>query len=390
MELRRARSLMAYWVNGEIVLDDYLDRTSESGEKNGVAVDGNALDILSRFEDWTEPEKAVESFDGYDRDSLLEAVNALAEAGLLRTRADAEEEDRVVDQWQVWGQAAQFFHFDTKDTAYISVEGASSDPEIKAGRESIFREIRASGPAPEIFKRNPDADRIMLTRAFLPMDREFSDVLVSRRTHRVFTGGPVPLRSFATVLHYTFGPMHFYDAGVLGTVMLRTSPCGGARHENECYVAVRNVESVPPGLYRYSPPDHSLEVVSRDFTDEQLDRLAFSQRMVTTAGFVCFLTLNLQRAMFKYRSGRMLRTVLLNTGHVAQTFALCATAVGLGPCQTDAFRDSELEATLGVDGVAETAVYVLAAGVPARRTDGHPVEDAPDEVARRIPEEQVR
>ncbi|WP_329108791.1 SagB/ThcOx family dehydrogenase [Micromonospora sp. NBC_01699] len=389
MELRRARSLVAYWVNGEMVLDDYLDRTSENGEKNGVAVDGTALDILSQFDDWTDPEQVSARFDGYDPASVLEAVTDLTEAGLLRTRQEAEEEDRVLDRWEPWGQSARFFHFDTKDTAYISTEGASADPEIAANRAAVFGAIRASGPAPEMFSRNADAERIMLTRSFLPLDRDFGDVLMSRRTHRYFTEDAVPLRSFSTVLHHTFAPMHFFDAGVLGMLMLRTSPSGGARHESECYVAVRNVESIPPGLYRYSPSDHSLEVVSYDFDTVQLGRISFDQKMITTAGFVCFLTINLQRAMFKYRSARMLRTVLLDTGHLAQTFALCVTAVGLGPCQTDAFRDSELEAALGIDGADETAVYVLAAGVPARRTDGLPVADAPDEVGRRTLSEPV-
>ncbi|SCL34535.1 SagB-type dehydrogenase domain-containing protein [Micromonospora nigra] len=388
MELRRARSLVAYWVNGELVLDDYLNRTDD-GEKSGIAVDGAALDILNQFDDWTDPQTVATRFDGYDPESVQEAVDALAAAGLLRTREDAATgtEDRVLGQWEAWGQSATYFHFDTKDTAYISFEESQSDPGVAADRAAVVEQIRASGAAPATFRVNPDAERIMLTRAFLPLDRDFGDVLLSRRTHRHYTGEAVPLRSFSTVLHYAFGPMHFFDAGLLGRLMLRTSPCGGARHESECYVVVRNVESVPPGIYRYSPADHSLEVISRDLDQAHLERLTFGQRMVTEAGFVCFLTLDLRRAMFKYRSARMLRTVLLNTGHLAQTFALCATAVGLGPCQTDAFRDSELEETLGVDGIAETAVYALAAGVPARRVDGHPVADAPDALLSRTLQE---
>lgn len=384
MELRRARSLVAYWLDGELVLDDYLAETSEDGEREGVSVDGMAVEILGKFDEWTDPETIAGDFDGYDPRSVAEAVEALADAGLLRTKEEAEEEDLVLEKWRLWGQSATYFHFDTKNTTYYGDDGALTDASHAAGRERIRDEIRASGPAPEPFTRRTDAERVRLSRNFLPLRRDFGDVLTSRRTHRVFTTDPVPLQSLSTVLHYTFAPMHYYDAGILGQLMLRTSPCGGARHESECYVVVRNVESVPPGLYRYSPEDHSLEVVSKDFTDEQLTRIAFEQTMITTAGFVVFLTLNIHRAMFKYRSARMLRTVLLNTGHLAQTFALCATAVGLGPCQTDAFRDGELEAALGVDGVGETAVYVLAAGVPARRTDGHPVLDSAEETERRI------
>ncbi|MEV6907205.1 SagB/ThcOx family dehydrogenase [Amycolatopsis sp. NPDC051071] len=386
MELRRARSLVGYWVDGDLVLDDYLAVTPEDGEKQGIAVDGTAVEILNRFEEWTDPDSVTRDFNGYDPASVAEAVEALVDAGLLRTKEEAADEDLVLDKWSSWGPSARFFHFSTKDTAYITHEGAATDTEVAAWRVAARTEIEESGPPPEPFSRRPDAKRIRLTRAFLPLQRDFGDVLLSRRTHRHFTTDTVPLRSFSTILHYTFAPMHFIDAGVLGTLTLRTSPCGGARHESECYIVVRNVESIPPGLYRYSQDDHSLEVVSQEFGDEELNRLVFGQRMITTAGFAVFLTLNVHRAMYKYRNARMLRTVLLDTGHLAQTFALCTTAVGLGPSQNDAFRDTELEAALGIDGAGETALYVLGAGVPARRADGLPVSDTPEEIERQIAE----
>ena len=54
--------------------------------------------------------------------------------------------------------------------------------------------------------------------------------------------------------------------------------------------------------------------------------------------------------------------LFLDQGHVAQTFVLAATALGLGAWQTAAFHDSEIEGVLGVDGVEETALYALGAG----------------------------
>ncbi|MEQ4721860.1 SagB/ThcOx family dehydrogenase [Nonomuraea sp. B19D2] len=390
MELRRARSLVGYWIDGELVLDNYLDAASETGERNGVAVDGPSIDILEQFGDWTDPETVPDRLDRYDASSVRDAIKALAEAGLLRTRDEATIEDRVMDAWQPWGEPATFFHFGTKDTAYVSVDGAVADAGMAARREEIRAEIAADGPPPAVFARNSDVKRIYLTRAFLPLRRDFGEVLVSRRTHRTYKDEPVPLRSLSTVLHYTFAPMYFYDAGMLGNLMLRTSPCGGARHESECYVVVRNVEQIPPGVYHYSPEDHSLEIVSAGVDEQLMDRVLFSQKMITTAGFVCFLTVNLPRAMYKYRSARMLRTVLLNTGHLAQTFALCSTAVGLGPAQNDAFSDSEVESMLGIDGISETAMYVLAAGVPDRRTDGFPIEDGHEDLERRVGESLAR
>jgi nitroreductase len=55
---------------------------------------------------------------------------------------------------------------------------------------------------------------------------------------------------------------------------------------------------------------------------------------------------------------------MYDAGHYGQTFALAATAMGLGPFQTVMFNDSEVEKLLGVDSDEEFAVYLLTAGVP--------------------------
>ena len=52
--------------------------------------------------------------------------------------------------------------------------------------------------------------------------------------------------------------------------------------------------------------------------------------------------------------------------HYGRTFAATATALGLGPFQTVAFADSEVERFLGVDPDEEFAVYLLSAGIPER------------------------
>jgi SagB-type dehydrogenase family enzyme len=363
MELRRSRTLVGRWQDQALTFEDYLADPGDD-ERTGVQLDGMAVEILTRFDDWTEPEAIVADFPDYDADSLLEAVKLLTEAGLLRTRGQAEREDLLDDAWRHWGEAARYFHFATKDVMYVTEENATA-----AGKQEFVSGLLEEGPPPSVFGKRSGGPKFRLPRTFLPLRNDFDEVLVSRRTHRSFADEPVSLRAFTTVLHYTFGAMYFIEAGDLGVHMMRTSPCGGARHESECYVAVRNVESVPAGLYRYCPEDHSLEALPGEL---DVSRVVFDQTMVTTAGFVCFLTIDVYRAMYKYRNSRILRTILLNAGHLAQTFALTATAAGLGPFQTDAFRDNELEAALGVDGITETAVYVVGAGIPAGRQDGMP------------------
>ncbi|MGH3719969.1 MAG: SagB/ThcOx family dehydrogenase [Pseudonocardiaceae bacterium] len=367
MKLRRTRTLVGYWHDGEFVLEDYLAaKSSDIDEDNAVAVDLQTLRFLDHFPDWTDSEDILTAFADYDADSVREAISSLHQAGLLHTMDEAHREDQLCADWQHWSEEARFFHFGTKDAVYI---GDDDEHRREAAAVAL-----AGGPPPPIFTSYPQAPRVRLTRAFLPLRGEFTDVLLARRTHRTFTEKPVGLRELSTVLHYTFAPMYFVDAREYGTLMFRTSPGGGARHEIETYVGVLNVDGVAPGLYHYNPDQHSLEQLSDAFGAAEVSRLSFDQVMATSAGFVVFLTARIERATYKYRHPRTLRMILLDAGHLAQTFDLVSTAAGLGPFQTAAFRDSEVEAALGLDGISETALYLLGAGNPAVTPSGRPAD----------------
>ena len=68
--------------------------------------------------------------------------------------------------------------------------------------------------------------------------------------------------------------------------------------------------------------------------------------------------------MWKYGHSRAYRMVLIDAGHLGQTFCLVATALGLAPFTTMAFSESGLEALLGLDGVRECPIYVAGVGMP--------------------------
>jgi SagB-type dehydrogenase family enzyme len=365
-EFRRAQTLVIYWHDGELTAENYLEsRSTDEESDNAVAVDAQAVALLEHFTDWSTAEKVAARLGEFDADSVHEAVSALADAGLLIGREAARREDRFLGAWSDWGEEARFFHFGTRNTIYT---GDSLEQ-----RRSDARWVRETGGTPPaIFKSYPDAPRVYLPRAFLPLADPFGQVLTRRRTHRVFTGEPVDLAQFSTALFYTFAPMHLYDAGDLGTLMLRTSPCGGARHELEGYVAVLDVQDVPPGLYHYNAEVHALELIDADFDRERLHRLTYESEMCTPSAFVCFVSAVFERTMYKYRHSRALRVTLLSAGHLGQTFVLTSTAVGLGAWQSAAFRDGELDEALGLDGFSEGVLYMFGAGLPVLGETGLP------------------
>ncbi|GAA3084619.1 SagB/ThcOx family dehydrogenase [Streptosporangium carneum] len=365
-EFRRAQTLMIYWHDGELTAENYLEsRSTDAEADNAVAVDAQAVELLEHFTDWSTVEKVAAALGEFDAASVRDAVLALADAGLLVDRTGAQREERFLEAWHDWGEEARFFHFGTRNTIYT---GDSLEQ-----RRADARWVRETGGTPPaIFKSYPDAPRVYLPRTFLPLTDQFGQVLTRRRTHRVFTGEAVSLAQLSTALFYTFAPMQLYDAGDLGTLMLRTSPCGGARHELEGYVAVLDVQDVPPGLYHYNAEAHALELVDPDFDRARLHRLTYESEMCTPSAFVCFVTVVFERTMYKYRHSRALRVTLLSAGHLGQTFVLTSTAVGLGAWQSAAFRDEELDEALGVDGFSEGVLYMFGAGVPVLGETGMP------------------
>lgn len=367
MEFRRACTIVLYWHDGELTAENYLTPQSPE-EGNAVGIEPLVIEVLSRFEGWSDAGQVAASFTEYSDESVHATIENLVECGLLRRRDSSPNEEAFLAAWQSWAEEARFFHFGTKNADYVV-----GDEEQEMHFRQQLRE-EAAGPPPAIFKSYPEAPRLYLTRAFLPLHEAFGDLLTRRRTHRRFTDVPVDQRALSTLLFYTFAPMLFCDADVFGTLMMKTSPSGGARHELEGYVAAFDVDGVDPGLYHYNAENHSLELLSAEFDRSAMSRLAYGMGMPAESAFACVVTAVFGRTMYKYRHPRNYRVTLLNAGHLGQTFALTATALGLGAWQTIVFRDDELERTLGIDGYSEGALYLLGAGYPITSAQDLPVD----------------
>lgn len=371
MKYRRAGTLVLYWHEGELTAQNYLRRSSKDDQENAVALDPLAVAILDRLTDWTDEHQIAEDFPDYSAESVADALASLAQCGLLTAPDSAETEDHLLQAWSAWGEEARFFHFATKNAEYLVGRDEEEDMQYR-------REHRAaSGPPPAIFKTYPDARRIYLTRALMPLEQDFGATLINRRTHRQFTGAPVDARTLSTLLHYTFAPMLICDADAFGPLLMKTSPSGGARHELEGYVVVLDVESIPPGLYHYNADSHALELLSTDINPQLLQRLTYGISMPPASAFLCVVTAIFKRTMYKYRHPRNYRATLLGAGHLGQTFVLTATALGLGAWQTIMFRDDEFEQAMGLDGYTESALYLLGAGHPVTTSAGLPPDLIP-------------
>jgi SagB-type dehydrogenase family enzyme len=174
----------------------------------------------------------------------------------------------------------------------------------------------------------------------------------------------VALPALSTLLHLTAGVQSWVTAKGEGRVPLKTAPSGGARHPIEAYVLARRVRSLDPGIYHYAADRHALERVPGSAAPPAFDEVLPTQSWYRGAAALVLFTAVFERTRWRYRSPRAYRAVLLEAGHVCQTFCLTATWLGLAPFCSMAIADAFAERTLGIDGVSEAVLY--AAGVGSR------------------------
>jgi len=149
---------------------------------------------------------------------------------------------------------------------------------------------------------------------------------------------------------------------------LRPTPSGGARHPFELYAAVQNVEGLEAGLYRYVPAENiGSKLVSLEYLGaigeykDKLTAAVVGQKWAADAAVNLFVTCIPYKAEWRYHDMSH-RVVLIDLGHLGQNVMLSAAALGLGSCCMAAYDQKLSDALIGVDGVDEYTVYVIAFG----------------------------
>ena len=124
------------------------------------------------------------------------------------------------------------------------------------------------------------------------------------------------------------------------------------------------IKGLTPGLYHYHPSRHHLETIRIGATPEQAWQYCAGQNFTKRAAALFLMTAVFPRTIWKYHRPRAYRVVLLDAGHLCQTFCLVATWLGLAPFCTAALKDTLIEKDLGIDGANESVLYVAGVGLP--------------------------
>lgn len=340
---RRSPGLVIYWDKSQMV--GHVWQTAAR-----VPLTAESVAILQGLPDWTSPadlrDRTAPGSDVSDAEGLLKLLYSL---GLVEREGDSASNT----EWLEWSPEAAFFHFSTKNGRF---------PEDLDERDRELVEKATRHPQPDPTKR-VEGSRTRLANG-VALAGNLHSALMQRRTWRRFSDQPVPAGALATVLDRTFKAQARGRVTGQGEVVVKTSPSAGARHPIEAYLLAWNVDGLRSGAYHYDSATDELVDLGRPVSAVDIPDLLAHQTYFADAGAAVVLCPVFPRTMWKYGHSRAYRTVLIDAGHLAQTFCLTATALGLAPFTTMAFSESALEALLGLDGVLECPIYVAGVGMP--------------------------
>jgi putative peptide maturation dehydrogenase len=272
-----------------------------------------------------------------------------------------------------WFGPAALYHYASRWSEVVARDDLPADAAAAAraaddSERAFAHEADVRGAPPAARHARGDASRAVPLPP--PPQQPLDAWLARRETHRLFDPAqPVGLDALSRLLHRSLGVLGAAPLGGGHVALRKHAPSGGGLHPVEGYVLAANVAGLAPGWYHYHAQDHRLAplaALEREAAGARIVALTAGQRYFRDAALLVALTLRFPRHHWKYpRHAKAYRVMLIDAGHVAQLFALACTEEALGPFVTAAINEAELDAELGLDGVAEGAVVLLGCGVPA-------------------------
>ena len=226
---------------------------------------------------------------------------------------------------------------------------------------SLSESAQSKGlPCPPLETPQPDAQLIDLPSPdHLKIgDVDIKQLITQRRSRRQFSGKQLGIEQLTWLLWAITGVKQQNK-----NTTLRTVPSAGARHPFDIYLAINNVASLKPGLYRYLALDHKLAVI-RESSDinAAVTEACLQQNWILSSNATIFWVAVPYRAEWRYVE-RAWRYMFLDAGHSCQNLYLSCEAIGAGTCAVAAYDDDAVNKLLELDGEERFAIYVAPLGV---------------------------
>ncbi len=198
---------------------------------------------------------------------------------------------------------------------------------------------------------------IELPKPVIGSEVNVEQAIANRRSVRSYKDEPITLQQLGQLLWAAQGL-----TGPQG--YKRAAPSAGATYPLVVYVVIANVEDLAPGIYKYLPKNHSLElhIALADPAKklEEIETVAFKQKYISQAAINIIIAAIYENTT-KIYGDRGYRYVFMEVGHVGQNIHLQCETLGLGTVMIGAFNDKELASVLELTN--EEPLYIIPVGI---------------------------
>lgn len=139
---------------------------------------------------------------------------------------------------------------------------------------------------------------------------------------------------------------------------LRSAPSAGALYPLSIYIAVRNVENIEEGMYKYSSEKHILKKVKEESMMNEIYNAGLKQSSIKDSAVTLIITANYETTERVYGK-RAERYVHMEAGHAGQNIYLQAEALNLGTVAIGAFNDEKIKEVIDSE---EAPLYIFPMG----------------------------
>ena len=193
---------------------------------------------------------------------------------------------------------------------------------------------------------------IQLPGPKIESETSLESALYTRRSRRAFTDDPLTVAELSQLV--------WAVQGITDSAGHRTVPSAGALYPLEVYVISGNVEGLLPGVYHYSPMDHSLRQISTTDKRKDLSQAALGHESVADGAAIILIAADYDRTTVRYGE-RGIRYVHMEAGCAAQNIYLQAESLNLGTVLIGAFHDDQVSSILDLP-VDEEPLWLMPIG----------------------------
>ncbi|WP_313710854.1 SagB family peptide dehydrogenase [Pseudomonas sp.] len=292
----------------------------------------------------------------YNQDCIDQ--NCMVDQELIRAGVVKITQEQT-DYWG-WDVLSRIFHFGTKN---IPLDDIPQSEEAWAKLYLEHCDGAWARPLPIDYAHVGGEAGILLPRK--TCEGQLEQSLYRRSTTREFIDVPLRLEMLAKILQFTLGFVDDREVPVTSGLpdslrKRRCSPSGGGLNSTEGYVLVRNVEGLDEGIYYYDAASHRLLLKSTDVPS--VGQMLSGQHFANNLPAGVFFTSRFDKLWWKYEHSRAYRNALLEVGHVAQTFQIISTSLGLGTWLTGALCEQDIEPFLKLENAHEQVLFFVGCG----------------------------